>query len=437
MAEGFRRAGIPFDAVVDKNADAAASYEANHRVKPWLLDVRDLLRMVRAGWKPATPLELLVADPPCTPWSSVGNRQGLADERDTLPETCDLIRALGPDEWMIANVPGLDTEPNRPALEATIGSLRGPYCVDYVSLDAADYGVPQHRNRPFWFGHRKGTACIRWPEPTHGDWSTIRMDELKPWVTCRTALADLAPEELGRFVRLRRRDCNGKQHGSVLDRPARVVGTSGLSDGNVLLPEDGHQPSKIDEPARTITTQGRSGSGGAMMLVPGSAPTKKKKRVRPFHNAHPATNADEPARTITAGRGQAGGGGGGKVLLLNRKHPPNDLDRPSRTMTASNGGNGPKMVMAPHPRHPASRADEPAMVVRTNGGRAAQAGSMLMDGAGAIILSERAAALLQGFPPGWVFAGKTKTSRWSQIGQAMPPPLAHAVANAIVSRRAK
>lgn len=26
------------------------------------------------------------------------------------------------------------------------------------------------------------------------------------------------------------------------------------------------------------------------------------------------------------------------------------------------------------------------------------------------------------------FSGKTKRARWSQIGQAMPPPLAHAVA---------
>jgi len=54
----------------------------------------------------------------------------------------------------------------------------------------------------------------------------------------------------------------------------------------------------------------------------------------------------------------------------------------------------------------------------------------------AIILSEFAAAILQGFPEGWTFSGKTKKTRWSQIGQAMPPALAEAVARAIVEQDA-
>lgn len=45
--------------------------------------------------------------------------------------------------------------------------------------------------------------------------------------------------------------------------------------------------------------------------------------------------------------------------------------------------------------------------------------------------AQKAAAILQGFPDGWRFEGKTKASRWSQIGQAMPPPLAEAVARSI------
>ena len=54
----------------------------------------------------------------------------------------------------------------------------------------------------------------------------------------------------------------------------------------------------------------------------------------------------------------------------------------------------------------------------------------------AIILSERAAAILQGFPDdgSWVFCGKTKKARWSQIGQAMPPPFAEAVARSVVKQ---
>ena len=52
----------------------------------------------------------------------------------------------------------------------------------------------------------------------------------------------------------------------------------------------------------------------------------------------------------------------------------------------------------------------------------------------AIILSELAATILQGFPPDWIFAGRTKKTRWGQIGQAMPPPLANAVATSVAEQ---
>lgn len=43
----------------------------------------------------------------------------------------------------------------------------------------------------------------------------------------------------------------------------------------------------------------------------------------------------------------------------------------------------------------------------------------------------RAGAILQGFPEGWRFEGKTKSARWAQLGMAMPPPLAAAVARSV------
>lgn len=57
-------------------------------------------------------------------------------------------------------------------------------------------------------------------------------------------------------------------------------------------------------------------------------------------------------------------------------------------------------------------------------------------GPNAIKLSEKAAAILQGFPDGWRFVGATKKARWAQIGMAMPPPLAEAVGRAILRRNA-
>jgi len=399
MAEGFRRAGIGFDMTVDIAPDHCDSYEANLGHRPVQMDVRDLLRMAQLGWH--VDVDLLVADPPCTPWSRAGKRLGTADERDMLEVTCQLIEALRPRRYLIGNVPGLDDSGNLPVVQRLIGGLSAHgYCTrDFARLDASAFGVPQVRIRPFWFGHREG-RCLRWPaathvDPTAHDLRTLPMlgeRGLLPWVTCRQALGHLSGDDLGRPVKLRKLRKRG-QLGSVPDRPARVVvGTSNLSDGDVLTRQSRHRDpvhtSELDSPARTITPQCRA-PGHATTLVL-AAPESGRKR-RP-----PSTRGPQSSRV----------GSGSPVLEW-----PWPWDRPATTVTARAG-------LAPPGHH-----DENFAILS------------LPD---AIILSERAAAILQGFPDpgagGWRFCGATKKARWSQIGQAMPPALAEAVARAIVEQ---
>ncbi len=45
-------------------------------------------------------------------------------------------------------------------------------------------------------------------------------------------------------------------------------------------------------------------------------------------------------------------------------------------------------------------------------------------------LTTRMVARLQGFPDSWAFTGR-KTAAYRQVGNAFPPPVAHAVAHAI------
>ena len=302
MALGARSAGIEFALSVDWDADACETYERALGHRPLQLDIRELARLVAAGWRPVSVLDLLVADPPCTPWSRAGNRLGVEDDRDLLHVTVELVRALHPRCWIIANIPGLDDGPNWPTVHATIGSLQDLYAIDFRRLDATDFGVPQHRVRPFWFGRPHGTTPLAWPASTHGDPNEIGHamlgDGRRPWVTCGEALAHLPESELGRPVRVRQR-----------------------VDGN----------------------------GGALLEWPW----------------------DRPATTVTA---------------------RDEIGQPGR-----NGRDGTSQS--------------------TN----------------AIKLSERAALILQGFPDGYWIAGKTKKARWSQIGQAMPPPLSAAVFNSIAA----
>lgn len=457
MAEGARRAGIEITMSFDWSPDAVASYEANHGHRPVQMDVADLLRMVRAGWRPP-PIDLLIADPPCTPWSRAGKRLGTEDERDMLEPTVEIVRLLRPQTYLIANIPGLDDSPNWPVVQRTIGSLAEVgYCVvDFARLDAADYGVPQHRVRPFWFGHLDG-PCLRWPARTHGAVSECTptlpgVEQLRPYVTCRQALQHLSPDELGRPIRLRWRGSSSAQHGSVADKPARTVGTTNLSDGNVLVagatPErssrarraPGKKPraSHVDAPAGVVTAS-ENGDGNILLFAgpnhrPSRADAPARTLTRNTHSdgallvsdRHPISMLDEPSRVISSSQP----GNGASVLVVSRHPISPDKDGLSRTIRASSAGTPDKILAWPWER--------PSTTVSTTDripppGHHPESGSILTQ-TGAVKLSEKAAAILQGFPESWTFVGRTKEARWDQIGMAMPPGLAEPVFRAIVAR---
>jgi site-specific DNA-cytosine methylase len=392
MAEGLRRAGLSVDVAIDADTDACESYAANLGHRPVQVDAREFLRLLQTIY--SVPVcDLLIADPPCTPWSRAGKRKGRDDDRDMLDVTVSLVREIAPRAFLIANVPGLDDGPNWPIVQSTIGSLtRDGYCIDFARLDAADYGVPQHRVRPFWYGHREG-PCIQWPARTHAHpdacGATLPgiISAFRPWVTCRQALGHLSPEDLGAPVRLRWRGGPKTSHAPRalhVDGPAHVVTSKDTAgDGNILFAGPNHRPSRADAPSATVTARDRGLQGAGALLV---------------HDRHPVSDHDAPARTITAGDG--GGSKGARTMTW-------PWDRPSTTVCA-----GIDKIAA---------ANE-------------HAGHL---GPNAIKLSEKAAAILQGFPEGWTFAGETKRARWSQIGQAMPPPLAEAVGRSIVAQMAK
>jgi site-specific DNA-cytosine methylase len=410
MAEGLRRAGVRIDMAFDADPNACESYAENLGHAPVRIDARDLLRMVQAGWSPGT-VELFVADPPCTPYSRAGKRLGPADARDMLAVTVQLIALLRPEAYLVANVPGLDDSTNWPIVQRELGGLsKHGYCVaDYVSLDAADYGVPQHRVRPFWFGHRSG-PCLRWPEPTHCDPARLRNaaiagTELRPWVSVREALAHLSAADMGRPVRLRwKSNCHPP---SSLDAPSMTIPASQPGNGGMTVVSSKRPPIEDDGPATTVR------GGGAGHAAPQMVLRRKKTNHRP-------SSADEPAKTVT--RNPNGDGS----LLTHDRHPISHPDAPAYTITskAEQGAQGGSVLAWPWER-PATTLDTKEVLAPY--GRNGRDGTSQRHHPNAIVLSEKAAGILQGFPEDWTFSGETKRARWSQIGQAMPPPLGEAV----------
>jgi DNA (cytosine-5)-methyltransferase 1 len=107
------------------------------------------------------------------------------------------LEALRPEAYLLENVFGLAYRNQSAAFfDALIEGIRSlGYSVTYEVLNAADYGVPQNRQRLFVIGRRDGTP-LEFPAPTHwGQHERRRLpddiDGLLPHVTAREALRGL------------------------------------------------------------------------------------------------------------------------------------------------------------------------------------------------------------------------------------------------------
>ena len=128
----------------DINAEARSIYQENYGIIPEK-DVRTL-RLVPPG-----SCDLLMAGPPCQTYSTIGERRGTADQRGTLIYTvARYIAATKPKTFIIENVKGLTV---MPAFHRFLNMVKAAgYSVSWAVLDAANFGVPQHRERVYIIG---------------------------------------------------------------------------------------------------------------------------------------------------------------------------------------------------------------------------------------------------------------------------------------------
>ena len=140
-------------------------------------------------------LDLLCGGPPCQPfskaaqWASSG-RQGMGDLRaDTVHATLDLLERFLPRVLLLENVQGFLVGPGS-ALDVIAGRLQSinsrhktSYRMEWTVVDAADFGVPQHRKRAIVVILRDELKWS-WPSPTYNG---------RP-VTAWEAIGDLAED---------------------------------------------------------------------------------------------------------------------------------------------------------------------------------------------------------------------------------------------------
>lgn len=115
-------------------------------------------------------LDLLAGGPPCQAFSVFGKRKGTSDPRGMLAyEYLRILTELVPKAFIFENVYGLLTIDNGSVFEELCKKLSAPrkginYKLSIFRLNAADYGVPQFRDRIFIIGSIDGIQIENIPK---------------------------------------------------------------------------------------------------------------------------------------------------------------------------------------------------------------------------------------------------------------------------------
>lgn len=338
LATGISQAGAAHVAFIELNKHACATLRKNY--KPSLVHHIDIKQVdfLKFG-----KVDLIAGGPPCQPFSLGGKHKGNLDDRDLFPYATKAISACLPKAFIFENVKGLLRSSFHQYFEYIILRLTYPeeiihnkqtwedhlltlqkihasskynrikYNVNYKLINAANYGIPQQRERVVIVGIRDDLD-IKWsfPSKTHSLdallWSQyvsqsywdkhrierVNIDNLssqmanraknlrsiygfippqkQPWQTVRDAIGNLPfPDKNGTFDR---------EH--VLREGARIY--------------PGHTGSYIDLPAKAIKAgvHGVPGGENMMRFQNGSVryfTTYEAKKIQTFPNDYRITGS--------------------------------------------------------------------------------------------------------------------------------------------------
>ncbi|MDA8234891.1 MAG: DNA cytosine methyltransferase [Clostridia bacterium] len=186
---GNKYEDLGFDIVFanDIFKEACLTYERYFEHYPVTQDIKEYLDF--GGQIPKC--HLVIGGFPCQDFSVSGKRKGLNSERGRLYEQMKrVIEIAKPCIFIAENVKGLTNMGDvLEKIKNDFSQLSPEYEIDHFLLMAADFGVPQTRERVFIVGTRKDLKVSFYPPtPTH---AADQYDSRKPWVTAKQAIDDL------------------------------------------------------------------------------------------------------------------------------------------------------------------------------------------------------------------------------------------------------
>lgn len=312
LAIGAHEAGFRHEALVEWNKDACATLRENVRrrslrgISHWRIVQGDVREVDYTHFR---AVDLVAGGPPCQPFSIGGKHRGVSDRRDMIPEFIRALRDLQPRAFLFENVKGLTRQAFRnylfyaqhqmmyPEVERENGEEwhqhlnrledlhtkareKPRYNIVTRLLNAANYGVPQTRERIFIVGFRSDLG-VEWhfPKSTHsldrllheqwvtGEyWDRHRRQKPKIPERLRTRvgkLRDLFPPDERSWVTLR---------DAIHDLPAPAVGREIPGIGNHRVQPGarsytGHTGSALDAPSKTLKAGVHGVPGGENMIA--------------------------------------------------------------------------------------------------------------------------------------------------------------------------
>lgn len=206
LSVGLKKSGFRVCLGVDIDEKALKTYKCNLKRTKVLKE--DIKKVTGEKITELTGINrhdnfLLAGCPPCQGFSSLGKRDASDEKNELVYEYVRIINELEPSFILMENVPGMSSGVGKEIFKKVVKELEENYHVEYDTLNAADFGVPQIRKRLVLHGIRndvydnlgldKEKQKIL-PKPTH---SKEKKKGYKKWVTVRKAISDLPILEAG------------------------------------------------------------------------------------------------------------------------------------------------------------------------------------------------------------------------------------------------
>jgi DNA (cytosine-5)-methyltransferase 1 len=204
---GFEAAGFETVAAVEMDRVCCETLRLNRKWPVLEGDIHQITsrEILAASRRRSGEVDVLIGGPPCQPFSKSGywangDSGRLADPRSaTLVEYLRVLRDIQPRAFLLENVRGLAYQGKDEGLRFLMEGVeqinkktKASYSIRCATLNAADYGVPQIRERVFLVGSRDGTP-FEFPRPTHSPSNEASLLDpgFEPHRTAWDAIGDL------------------------------------------------------------------------------------------------------------------------------------------------------------------------------------------------------------------------------------------------------